>query len=224
MVRLNVHLTLPDGTRRLCGQLAATDPDARGRIQGAFRYAPEYLSLSDVFPLDPVHLPLTTREFNADRPEGVHGVFEDALPDDWGQRLLIRKTGLPLRDRTKPKLLQALGQGCMGALSFDSGDDTGPVSPAQMADLEELLVSALQYDAGEELDEERLQFLAIHGSSPGGARPKTLVCKEDGSLWLAKFPKHRVLLPGICRCDGLYPALQFPALQRSARFFPANGV
>jgi serine/threonine-protein kinase HipA len=29
------------------------------------------------------------------------------------------------------------------------------------------------------------------GSSPGGERPKALCRKEDGSLWIVKFPRHQ---------------------------------
>jgi len=33
-------------------------------------------------------------------------------------------------------------------------------------------------------------MLFVHGSSPGGARPKVSIRKDEGSLWLAKFPRH----------------------------------
>ncbi len=94
MIRLLVNLTLPDGSTLFCGEIVTTLPDSRGMIQGAFRYAPEYLQHPLAFPLDPVNLPLHSKEFRTNRPEGVHAVFEDALPDDWGRNLLIKKAKL----------------------------------------------------------------------------------------------------------------------------------
>jgi len=57
--------------------------------------------------LDPLHLSLSAELFNADLPHaGVHGVFEDSLPDDWGRRLLVRRYKLGRKDqRIPPKVL-----------------------------------------------------------------------------------------------------------------------
>jgi len=52
-----------------------------------------------------------------------------------------------------------------------------------------IVKAAMQYEAGLLLDDQDLQELFSCGSSPGGARPKTLIKKESGSLWIAKFPK-----------------------------------
>jgi len=54
-------------------------------FEGSFRYSREYLEHNKAFALDPENLPLGAQEYFAGRPQGVHGVFEDAFPDDWGR-------------------------------------------------------------------------------------------------------------------------------------------
>jgi len=83
ITKLNVWLTRPDGESLKAGELAVKDPDDRGALQGQFRFSQEYLESSKAFSLDPIHLPLSAGLFDADRPHsGVHGVFEDSLPDE----------------------------------------------------------------------------------------------------------------------------------------------
>jgi serine/threonine-protein kinase HipA len=191
MIRLLVKLTLPDSTTLFCGEIVTTLPDSRGMIQGAFRYTPEYLKHPLAFPLDPVNLPLRSKEFLTNRPEGVQAVFEDALPDDWGRNLLIKKAKLGRGEQTLPRLLEVLGANGLGALSFQSKQNRPePDSSANIKNLEALLNAALRYESGLPLDEEDLKLLYQSGSSPGGARPKALCKKETGSLWIAKFPRH----------------------------------
>ena len=70
MIRLDVWLILPSGESVKAGTLVAADPDdVRGGLHGQFRYAPEYLEHTQAFPLDPLHLPLSTEIINADRPK-----------------------------------------------------------------------------------------------------------------------------------------------------------
>ena len=77
MIRLNVWLTLCQGQNVHVGELVVGGPDMQGRLQGQFRYSPDYLIHPQAFPLDPIHLPLSLEIFNAERPHaGVHGVFE----------------------------------------------------------------------------------------------------------------------------------------------------
>lgn len=190
MQRLNVMLTLPDGQRLFCGEIFTTTPDSRGKIEGSFRYTKEYLSHPNAFALDPEHLPLSPAEFEVERPQGVHGVFEDALPDDWGRELLAKKWSLPRSEQTVPSFLKFLGSNGLGALSFYT-DKEGPYSDpsANLYDLSRLVDAALNYDAGLPVKEDDLKTLFSCGSSPGGARPKALVKNKAGVQWIAKFPK-----------------------------------
>ncbi len=190
MLKLNVSLTFPDGRTIVCGEIFTTEPDARGKIEGAFRYTNDYLEHPKAFALDPEHLPLGPQEYFSERPEGVHGVFEDALPDDWGRALLARKAKLHRSEQTIPKLLEAIGANGLGALSFSSGKELSlKDTSAGLQDLEAITDAAMKYDAGLPVDDDHLGLLFSCGSSPGGARPKALVKDKAGIQWIAKFPR-----------------------------------
>jgi serine/threonine-protein kinase HipA len=192
MIRLNVWLTLSQGQTIRAGELVVADPDLQGRLEGQFRYSPEYLAHPAVFPLDPIHLPLSTESFSTDRPHsGVHGVFEDSLPDGWGRRLLARRYKLDRKNQRVPGLLELLGGQEMGALSYGK-DDVAPAKKEAVNGhhLEELqrLAANFEEDAIPIDDEMALLFQA--GSSPGGARPKALI-KDKKTAYLAKFSSVR---------------------------------
>ncbi|MCJ7603175.1 MAG: HipA N-terminal domain-containing protein [Desulfobulbaceae bacterium] len=107
IAKLNVWLTSLTGEILKAGELAVKDPDSRGALHGQFRYDPEYLESPKAFPLDPVHLPLTEGSFDADRPHaGIHGVFEDSLPDDWGRKIMARRYKLGRTEQRVPHLCQ----------------------------------------------------------------------------------------------------------------------
>lgn len=190
MLKCDIWITFPDGNKALCGTILCQDPDPRGWIKGAFRYAPGYVDDPRAFPLDPEVLPLSNREYPAKRSSGVHAVFEDCLPDDWGRRLLVRKANLERTRQSVPHLLLALGGSGLGALSFESIEDNKTHS-AEMAELPDILEAALCYEQGKTVSDESLRALFRAGSSLGGARPKVLVRDLDNILWIAKFPSTR---------------------------------
>lgn len=161
---------------------------ANGRGKGAFRYARDFLARKDAFPLDPSALPLQPEPFPIDHP-GIHPVFEDSLPDDWGRKLLVRKHTIPLREQVPPNLLLALGSSGLGALSYTGQGKPGPLpADASMVNLASLLVAAERFERGEPVGPEFSMLLGA-GSSPGGARPKALIFDEENRIqYLAKFP------------------------------------
>ncbi|MBW2615885.1 MAG: type II toxin-antitoxin system HipA family toxin [Deltaproteobacteria bacterium] len=189
MIKLDVWLTFCDGRKFLCGEIVCGVPDSHGRIEGAFRYSPEYLDHPESFPLDPVSLSLKSGVFECPRPSGVFAVFEDSLPDDWGRRLLVRRADLPRGRQTVPDLLNALGGNGMGALSYfqETPGDTEKQYTA-IYQLETLLDAAARFEMGETEEDPGLRMLFNAGSSPGGARPKALIADNDNSLLIAKFP------------------------------------
>ncbi|MHB1187314.1 type II toxin-antitoxin system HipA family toxin [Thiobacillus sp.] len=191
MIRLDVWLTLPDGARLPCGELAFADADAQGRYASAFRYVPGYLADPRAFALDPVALPLSSEEFQSTQLNPPLLAFEDALPDVWGRRLLVLKHGLKRGRQGEPHLLQVLGGAALGALAFAL-----PGEPPEVTDpeadgvaLAELADAATRLEAGEAVDDSSRLLLSA-GSSPGGARPKALVRDADGH-WIAKFSSRR---------------------------------
>ncbi|VAW77850.1 HIPA PROTEIN [hydrothermal vent metagenome] len=195
MTHLYVWLRHPDGEISLAGELRVADPDARrgGRLRGEFRYTEAYLGDPRAIALDPVHLPLSARIFEAQRPHaGIHGIFEDSLPDDWGRGVLVRRFGLSRQQHTPPHLLRVLGTECLGALAYT----TTPRWPqdrdsADSFDLESLINAAERYDLNPEmLSEHELNHLFQAASSPGGARPKVVVRYQRES-WIAKLRSSR---------------------------------
>lgn len=193
MIKLDVWLTLPSGESVKAGALVVADPDnVRGALQGQFRYAPEYLVHPQAFPLDPLYLPLSTEIFNADRPHaGVHGVFEDSLPDDWGRRLLVRRYKLGRSDQRIPQLLRLLGNQGLGALSYvEEGRPDLKTTGVPLRHLQELVLLAEKFEQDGAVDDDELSLLFQAGSSPGGARPKALV-KDENDAYLAKFASVR---------------------------------
>lgn len=189
---LTVWLTLPAAEVVKAGELAIDDPDARGALKGQFRYTPEYLENPKAFPLDSLHLPLSADIFDADRPHaGVHGVFEDSLPDDWGRRLLIRRYKLGRKDQRIPQLLRLLENHGLGALSYvEEGWLDFKTTGVPLRHLQELALLAEKFEQNKAVDNDELSLLFQAGSSPGGARPKALVKDENGA-YLAKFASAR---------------------------------
>ena len=185
---LTVWLTLPASEVVKVGELAIDDPDDRGALEGQFRYTPEYLENPKAFPLDPLHLPLSADIFDADRPHaGVHGVFEDSLPDDWGRKLLVRRYKLGRKDQRIPQLLRLLGNQGLGALSYvDKGRPDLKTTGVSLCHLQELALLTKKFEQNESVDDDELSLLFQAGSSPGGARPKVLV-KDESGAYLAKF-------------------------------------
>jgi serine/threonine-protein kinase HipA len=189
---LTVWLTLPADEVVKAGELAVDEPDSRGALEGQFRYTPEYLENPKAFPLDPLHLPLSGDIFNANRPHaGIHGIFEDSLPDDWGRKLLVRRYKLGRKDQRIPHLLRLLGNQGLGALSYvEEGRPDFKTTGVPLRHLQELALLAEKFEQNESVDDDELSILFQAGSSPGGARPKALVRDENGA-YLAKFASAR---------------------------------
>lgn len=194
MIKLDVWLTLPLGESIKTGTLVTSDPDpVKGGLEGQFRYAPGYLEHNNSFPLDPLHLPLTNDTFDADRPgSGVHGVFEDSIPDDWGRRLMIRRYKLGRGEHRVPNLLRLLGNQGLGALSYvEEGTSKLETTSVSSRHLKELALLAEKFEKEPHSATDDEFFLLFQaGSSPGGARPKALIEDENGS-YLAKFASVR---------------------------------
>ena len=196
MITLWVWLTTWDGQQRLAGAIRVADPDPSrgGMLRGEFRYESGFLESPGAFALDPVHLPLEPRVFEAVRPHaGVHACFEDALPDDWGRGLLIRRAALPRGRQTPPHLLAALGADGLGALAYATRPEAPPTVPEPQTtpDLADLIEAAARYDDDPgAVGEEALARLFQAASSPGGARPKAVI-RHDGRDWIAKLASSR---------------------------------
>ena len=191
MRKLFVWVRLADGTLRLAGELATTDPHANsGRFQSEFEYTPQWSEHDTSFALDPESLPLKTasRRFSADLFNPPLGIFDDALPDDWGRSLLAAALKLEGRKSSPAEMLLRMRGGGTGALLFS--ETAAPPRPAvtvQSKALPVLLAAAQKFELGELPPEDEFRKLLEGSSRAGGARPKALVHDAAGE-WLVKFP------------------------------------
>ena len=163
-----------------------------------FEYADTWLDHADAFALDPANLPRVRQSFyTRSEKSALPGALRDSAPDRWGQQLIrraFRKTGdertlseidylLAITDRTR---IGALRYKREGESNFDH--DIGRYQVPPLIQLPALVDAANAVQSNTETAED-LRLLLNEGSPLGGARPKSAVVDNDGSLAIAKFPK-----------------------------------
>ncbi|MEO0017935.1 MAG: hypothetical protein RLZZ522_1218 [Verrucomicrobiota bacterium] len=150
----------------------------------------------------------------------LHGLFQDALPDWWGERLMQRlfeSSGIPWNRVTALRKLACQGDRKMGALAFLPVMAAGDFNDSLVAELGALVEAAREtfHSATGEV----LPALLGSGISPGGAQPKALLAlSSDGSeirladpappgfgAWLVKFDIEPVLQEG--RIEAAYAVM-----------------
>ena len=157
------------GKRLLVGRLA----DADGGI--LFQYAESFLG-SGLW-LSPFKLPLQPGVFEDKHKTfgGLHGLFNDSLPDGWGLLLLDRKlkaSGTGLQEISPLDRLALVGVRGMGALEYEP-EDFSACHDEEFLDLDGLAEESRRIlDEGGSL--EAVNTLLRLGGSSGGARPKIL--------------------------------------------------
>lgn len=145
----------------------------RGRA--LFEYAPAFVASG--LSISPIRLPLEPRVFAATPEpfEGLHGVFNDSLPDGWGRLLLDRRLAqlriLPAA-LTPVDRLAYVGSRGLGALRYRPEYPSGRTRRAAI-DLDRLAKEARTVIDGDTAAV--LVNLLDLGGSSGGARPKVLV-------------------------------------------------
>ena len=181
-----------EGAIHLAGELAATAPDRNsGHFESEFEYTRAWAREAGAFALDPVSLPLdTARRFRAEMLYPPLAVFDDALPDDWGRRLLAAAVTADGGTPTLPEMLLRMRGGGTGALLFTATDTAPhPDQSVPSTALSKLLTAAARFEAGTLPPGDEFRRLLEGSSRAGGARPKALVHDESGE-WLAKFPSR----------------------------------
>ena len=164
--------------------------------------------LAGGFSLSPTELPLQSGLFYADKVKlgGVFATFEDSLPDGYGLYLLdriLRRQGSSLQDLTPLQRLSIIGNGAMGALTYQ------PVMTGFRAQEElegEDRLDLLQDEALKVLSEKSTgdaSLLYYNSANSGGARPKAVMRSRDGSHWLVKF-RHTYDPSDIGKTEFLY--------------------
>ena len=152
----------------------------------AFEYESGFLSSG--FSISPFFLPLKKEVFIAKRHpfRGGFGVFDDSLPDGWGNLVLDRYLRSKGIDPYRLSLLQRLalvGSTGRGALEFRP--DWSEESPNEIIDFN-LLAQESEKVLTTEYSGDLLETFYKFGGSSGGARPKVFV-KIEGREWLVKF-------------------------------------
>jgi len=164
--------------------------------------------------LSPFYLPNSTNgAVNTPTPDfgELHGLFQDVLPDWWGERLMQRyfeSLGVPWSRVTALRKLSCQGDRKMGALSFLPCSDESDFNDHMVTEIGALVDAACKMLKGE--TGEVLAALLHTGMSPGGAQPKALLAISENLLeirledpaplgfhpWLVKFDTEPVLQQG----------------------------
>lgn len=163
------------------GILAMT-PDNR---RCAFEYDRRWLA--EGFSISPLELPLKSgmQLARTDAFYGNFGIFEDSMPDGYGNYLLeriLRKYGTSLSEMTPVERLSLIGDKGMGALCYVPGMELN--TRADSTTLDRMQQDAL--DVLSERDFTRTETLYVNSGNSGGCRPKCLWNDDDGR-WIVKF-------------------------------------
>ena len=169
MARLEVRYDT-GAQSQLVGHLATIDRRIYFQYDSEFRRRGVELS--------PFHLPTSITEPVEERERtfsGLHGLFNDSLPDGWGMIVMnraLRARGIDVRIITPVDRLAFVGTKGMGALTYHPPTERG--EDEQLAiDLAKVAAQAERVLQGSA--EALLPELVRAGGSPMGARPKIVV-------------------------------------------------
>lgn len=166
---------------RLVGTLSMT-PNNRRCV---FEYSQDWLS--NGFSISPLELPLKSGLMlpKTDYFYGDFGIFEDSMPDGYGNYLLnkiLQSHGTSLMEMTPVERLSIIGSKGMGALEYVPEATVNiKESPASLDRMQQDALDVLS-----EKDFTSAETLYINSGNSGGCRPKCLWKDDDGS-WLVKF-------------------------------------
>ena len=166
---------------RLVGTLSMT-PNNRRCV---FEYSQDWLS--NGFSISPLELPLKSGLMlpKTDYFYGDFGIFEDSMPDGYGNYLLnkiLQSHRTSLMEMTPVERLSIIGSKGMGALEYVPEATVNiKESPASLDRMQQDALDVLS-----EKDFTSAETLYINSGNSGGCRPKCLWKDDDGS-WLVKF-------------------------------------
>lgn len=168
--RMSVYLHL-EGDERKLGTLAWSGKERRAY----FEYSPEFLAAPLL--ISPFHMMASAGLIAAPRDpfDGLHGLFNDSLPDGWGRLLLdrrLQRVGIDYTRLTPIDRLSAVGRTGMGALTYipDLPDDERQSADSDLdwfADQVELVQT--------ETDIADIDSLQGAQGGSAGARPKIMI-------------------------------------------------
>ncbi|PZM15517.1 type II toxin-antitoxin system HipA family toxin [Rhizobium tubonense] len=168
--QVSVYLDI-EGSEKKLGTLAWSGKERRSY----FEYSAEFLAAPLL--VSPFHMMAATGLIAAPRDpfDGIHGLFNDSLPDGWGRLLLdrrLQRAGIDYTQLTPIDRLSAVGGTGMGALTYvpDLLDDQKQPTNADLdwfADQVELVQS--------EMDVADIDSLQGAQGGSAGSRPKIMI-------------------------------------------------
>ena len=166
---------------QLVGKLALT-PESLCAFEYDAGFLREGVSVSPLF------MPLKTGLFIAKRDpfNGGFGVFDDSLPDGWGNLILdrfLQQNGMNPDKLTLLERFSLVGSSGRGALEYRP--DRSLATEDNYIDFDKLAKEAAKILTSDYTGDS-LTTLYRYGSSSGGARPKIFV-KMGDKEWLVKF-------------------------------------
>jgi serine/threonine-protein kinase HipA len=195
---------------KVWGESVGAVSDTNGQI--AFEYDPNWLKENQE--LSPIHLPNKKDVFvfghlmRNETFQGLPGLLADALPDQFGNKIIaqhFKKSGRLFTDLSPVEKLLYMGSRSMGALEFEpatKAERTKEVDEIlEVKTLMEQSRRLIQGDLDHVLTETYAELLRVGGSA-GGARPKAVIVwdkekkilrsgfvkpKRNEEHWLIKF-------------------------------------
>lgn len=183
-----VCVVLPGGDEVVAGTVSSEGAAGSAAPSLVFRYADSYVVEPRGYDLSP-DMPRSSGSLRPWAGRASLGALGDAMPDDWGRRII--RAGTPARTAFD-FLVQVNDATRQGAIRIRDthGDylanESHPV--AEVHDLTRIVAAARAFEGGTETDEE-LRILVDAGTSAGGARPKAVV-RHRQELWMAKFARE----------------------------------
>ena len=166
---------------RRVGRMALTPEGLCG-----FEYDADWLN--NGFSISPFYLPFKSGLVMAKRDPfaGNFGVFDDSLPDGWGNLLLdrfLQEKGISPDKFNILERLSLIGSTGRGALEYRP--DKSIAASDEFLDFDRLAQEAEKILESKG-SEGSVDLLYKYGGSSGGARPKVFI-NADGKEWLVKF-------------------------------------
>ena len=152
----------------------------------AFQYSKSWIK--NGFSISPLSLPLKDEIFISQSKyfNGLFGVFNDSLPDGWGELLFRRmlvKNGINIEKLSPLTRLSFVNSSSLGALRYY------PINYNENEnldfDLDKLYIESSKIFKDENVND--LDYVYKFGGSSGGARPKVHI-KHNNEEWIVKFP------------------------------------
>jgi serine/threonine-protein kinase HipA len=180
----------------------ATVPVVAGRLfaegtQLLFHYGRSYLARNNAIALYDPELPLRSGVLPLTPGLMMPNCIRDAAPDAWGRRVIFNRTfgksgkDVDTGDIDELTYLLESGSDRIGALDFQLSAERYIPREASAASLAELQAATALVEQGVPLTEE-LDRALLHGSSIGGARPKTTITANT-EKYIAKFSSQNDL-------------------------------